>query len=58
MPLWHCYSEFARHYATDLIPSFVGNDYFCETGAPQGEILSGGTPIAFYADDPLWDGQG
>ena len=33
-------------------PSFVGNDYYCESGlnaAPWSYIL--------YADDPLWDGQ-
>ena len=34
------------------IPSFVGNDYFCETGE-RGSILS-----IFHADDPLWNGQG
>ena len=37
------------------IPSFVGNDYFCETGVPPGQGWSSGT---FHADDPLWDGQG
>ena len=36
-------------------PSFVGNDYFCETGVPPGQAWSFRT---FYADDPLWDGQG
>ena len=36
-------------------PSFVGNDYFCETGVPPGQSWSSHT---FYADDPLWDGQG
>ena len=33
-------------------PSFIGNDYYCESGvnvAPESSIL--------YADDPLWDGQ-
>jgi len=33
-------------------PSFVGNNYFCDTAAP---ILTGAT---YYTDDPLWDGQG
>ena len=34
------------------IPSFVGNDYFCDTGSatPANYI--------FYPNDPLWDGQG
>jgi hypothetical protein len=37
------------------IPSFVGNDYFCETGVPPDQGFSN---EIFYADDPLWDGQG
>ena len=36
------------------VPSFVGNDYFCETGIDDS--LSHGL---FYEDsDPLWDGEG
>ncbi len=37
---------------TGIVPSFVGQDYFCETGSRQ---LSN---LIFYPDDPLWDGQG
>ena len=37
----------------DRVPSFVGNDYFCESGLNSAWI---GQPI-FYPDDPLWDGQ-
>ena len=40
---------------TIYIPSFVGNDYFCETGVPPGQIYNN---RIFYADDPLWDGHG
>ena len=36
------------------IPSFIGNDYFCETGVPPGQNFNN---AVFYADDPLWDGQ-
>ena len=36
-------------------PSFVGNDYFCETGVPPDQQFSN---EIFYADDPLWDSQG
>ena len=36
-------------------PPFVGNDYFCETGVPPNQTCC---PHMFYADDPLWDGQG
>ena len=34
-------------------PSFVGNDYFCDTGVDTGLSRE-----AFYSDDPLWDGAG
>ena len=34
-------------------PSFVGDDYFCDTGVDTGRSLE-----AFYNDDPLWDGAG
>ena len=38
---------------TGSVPSFVGQDYFCETGArPYWETGR------FYFEDPLWDGQG
>ncbi len=36
-------------------PPFVGNDYFCESGASSIDAV--GVKI-FHADDPLWDGQG
>ena len=35
------------------IPSFVGEDYFCETGNDNAVDWAG----MFFADDPLWDGQ-
>ena len=35
-------------------PSFVGNDYFCDTGNPG----PGFSHMAYYPDDPLWDGKG
>ena len=40
---------------TPNIPPYIGNDYFCETGVPPGQRS---TNTFFYADDPLWDGQG
>ena len=33
-------------------PSFVGNDYFCDTGSSIAAYY------LFYRDDPLWDGAG
>ena len=36
------------------LPSFIGNDYFCDTGnAGPGFDLR-----AYYSSDPLWDGEG
>ena len=37
------------------VPSFIGNDYFCESGYP---VPNGKVSAKFYADDPLWDGKG
>ena len=36
---------------TITVPSFVGNDYFCDTGTPVDSNH-------FHLDDPLWDGRG
>ena len=36
------------------VPSFVGSNYFCDTGN-RGPVISTST---VYADDPLWDGAG
>lgn len=37
--------------ASALPPTFVGNDYYCESGASA-------TPgLTVYVNDPLWDGQ-
>ncbi len=38
------------------IPSFVGDDYFCETGVPPGERVSR-EHFILYPEDPLWDGN-
>ena len=35
--------------------SFIGNDYFCESGNPDGANTWKST---LYASDPLWDGKG
>ena len=35
-------------------PSFVGNNYFCESGLNTAYT---GAPFILYPDDPLWDGQ-
>ena len=37
---------------TGVIPTFVGNDYFCDTGS-RTQVQR-----RYYFDDPLWDGEG
>ena len=39
--------------STFLIPPFVGNDYFCETGSRDTFQYD-----RFYQEDPLWDAAG
>ena len=36
------------------VPSFINNDYFCDTGNPG----PGYSDTTYYTDDPLWDGEG
>ena len=40
---------------SDRIPSFVGQNYFCETGLTRWPIRNG---VLWPNGDPLWDGQG
>ena len=42
-----------RAQALALVPSFVGNDYFCESGDPASTYT-----FMFFPNEPLWDGQG
>ena len=35
------------------VPSFVGNDYFCESGCSGSSVSQ-----KLYTSDPLWDGDG
>jgi len=39
---------------SNTIGSFIGNDYFCDTGNPGPSTNS----TVYYTDDPLWDGKG
>ena len=36
------------------VPSFINNDYFCDTG----NAGPGVSYTTYYTDDPLWDGEG
>ena len=37
--------------STQILPAFVGNDYFCESGCP-------GSLLQVLYTNPLWDGEG
>ena len=39
---------------TNRVPSYVGNDYYCESGTTQYKLA---TTRTFFPNDPLWDGQ-
>ena len=43
----------ANRLSRQNVPSYVGNDYFCESGNPGV-----GSVTMFYPTDPLWDGEG
>ena len=42
-------------YTQQTPPSFVGNNYYCESGNPNSAWQN--TNTLTYTDDPLWDGQ-
>ena len=41
--------------STQNVQSFIGNDYFCESGNPATD---GTLQATLYVSDPLWDGEG
>ena len=46
-----CHAQYDHHF---LPPTFVGNDFYCESGNPVLNIWYGST---LYSNDPLWDGK-
>ena len=52
-PLTNCPCIRSDQVGSNSIPSFVGDEYFCDT-ASQDRFISG----HFYDLDPLWDGTG
>ena len=53
-----CTNTNNNNNANILIPPFVGDDYFCDTGTVVQPSLCGIMPNGFFPDDPLWDGEG
>ena len=52
--IWVCECTNTNYNWPYQVPSFVGNDYFCDTGNPGPNYVHG----RVYPDDPLWDGKG
>ena len=50
---WDCPCIEPDHRNNVFPPSFVGNNYYCESGNPTDS----GAGFILYAADPLWDGQ-
>ena len=40
--------------SSPVAPSFVGNNYYCESGNPSADSY---TNYHLYSEDPLWDGK-
>ena len=47
-----CHPEFLAS-----IPTFIGDDYFCESGLNGEDIEDQLGDMPYYLDDPLWDGR-
>ena len=39
------------------VPSFVGKDYFCESGFNKRWVPGSTSPYTLYSNDTLWDGE-
>ena len=50
---WRCPCSKCNQNFTGLVPPYVGNDYFCDSGT-----LIFPNPEQTYTTDPLWDGSG
>ena len=49
----NCPCSDPSHSGNVLPPSFVGDNYYCESANPTSMFVQS----KFYCDDPLWDGQ-
>ena len=47
-----CTNSATRTGFRGVIPNFVGDDYYCETGSRNSHTSR------YYTEDPLWDGEG
>ena len=52
-PVYFCPCSYTNSNWPYQIPSFIGNNYFCDTGNPGPGINA-----QVFRDNPLWDGEG
>ena len=52
----HCPCD--TQFSNIAIPSFVGDDYFCESGYIYPGVFNSSEVYSLHSDDPLWDGDG
>ena len=50
----NCLCTNTRYNWSYQLPSFIQNNYFCDTGNPGPGV----DKSAYYSSDPLWDGAG
>ena len=50
---WRCPCSRCDRNFTGRVPSFIGNDYFCDSGSPLFP-----NPNQAYTTNPIWDGSG
>ena len=50
---YNCPCADPNNAGNGVLPSFVGNNYYCESGNPSTSY----TDDFFYTSDPLWDGE-
>ena len=50
---WHCPCADPTNPSNEEVPSFVGDNYFCESGNPTNTYIANN----LYSEDPLWDGE-
>ena len=59
-PEWNCPCSNFSHPDNQFPPSFVGDNYFCESGNPIHHYYRNcyyNYYYYYYSNDPLWDGQ-
>ena len=54
-PYYNCPCTNTRYNWPYQLPSFIQNNYFCDTGNTGPGFGNGDT---YYSNDPLWDGAG